>query len=194
MLLDCKDESTQERYRYRLKHAIAFFDFPIEISEFTIQNDLLITIVKFKNRNGWIYLTNGLSELDQPNSFADTRIELMCYTKKDNNNVKELLLKVAEYPFQTQEDLWVWDTIPAPLEELGMPSQYQGIILTPPPFGPDEFEFFKIDDQLCRILAIQGITETEMNYAINNGGQKIGERVMHFKAPWLDKQRRPIIF
>lgn len=191
-LLDDKDDATSKRYSERMIHILANFGVLCSLDEYEFINDTVLAVIVIKKLNKWIYITNGLSELDQPNNFGDTRLELMCYTRKKIDSIKTLLLEVAKYPFQHKEDLWVWDTIPAPMSEIGLPSQYKGIILTPPALVREEAEFFKIDEKLVRVLNIQGIYDSEMAHAIKNGGQGIGEKIFKLKSPWLDRVRQKV--
>jgi hypothetical protein len=193
-LLSKKDKVIQQRYQERMIFLMNIIGVPENIYEYPFRNDSVLAIIEFKKfLNGWFYVTNGLSEFDQPNNFADTRLELICYTKKKSESAKQLLLTIAEYPFEQQEDLWVWDTIPASLSQIGFPAEYKGVIFTPPPFFPEKFEFFKLMDKKCRVLGIQGITEAEKEYVIKNGGQEVGEKIMRLKTPWIDQKRKSVI-
>lgn len=85
-LLSKKDKVIQQRYQERMIFLMNIIGVPENIYEYPFRNDSVLAIIEFKKfLNGWFYVTNGLSEFDQPNNFADTRLELICYTKKKVN-------------------------------------------------------------------------------------------------------------
>lgn len=187
-----KDRQTQQRYRERTGHMVLFFRTPLSVREYEQPDSTVLCVVEFQRGSEYIYTSNGASERIQPGP-EHYRTEFLVYTKNRGEAPYQLLRKLAEYQNARRESFSPWDTMPAPLGEIGLPAMYQGLIFTPPHREPAAFEFFKTGRWYGQILAVYAVTGDELDFAAERGGEELGRRLLACKSPWVDWPRQSVL-
>jgi hypothetical protein len=188
-----------------IDHYIRFWKKPDSIYSSGLRQDLPpgpISVAEFSPSSqdqDWTYATIGASRhpMPYPTNWKaekpERRVELFIYSNKKNEDLSELLIKLAKYPFYNKTFLDRTHTIPG---ESGIVkgSSMTDILLLRPYFEQEEFEIIHLNEfHHVRMLWIIPIYRSERKF-IQKHKIDVFEELLHQTEPnTSDFLRPPII-
>jgi len=139
------------------------------------------------------FATNGMSAYIQFYQTKGYRTELYTSSRSNALWIIQLLAAIAKYPVLQETRLGEFDTIPVggPIDQDSSP--FTAVLIAPP--GPDEAEtlgaILDVTPEPILVHQVVAITDSELNFAIEHGGERLWERLIDLGRPLLLDEMRP---
>lgn len=144
-------------------------------------------------RQTFRFATNGMSAYIQFYQAKGYRTELYTTSRSDAPWIIQLLVAIAKYPVLQETRVGEFDTIPVsgPIDQDS--SQFTAVLIAPP--GPEETEtlgaILDVFPEPILVHQVVAITDRELSFAIEHGGEKLWKRLIDLGRPLLLDEIRP---
>jgi hypothetical protein len=147
-----------------------------------------------KERQTYRFATVGMSECVQLHCGKGHRTELYASARSSARWIVKFLTAAAEYPRLHKEAFVEFDTLPVADPTDAFP--FGGLLIAPP--GPDDDEtvgaVIGVTPEPLLVHEIIGITDRELDFGIEHGGEALWNRLRGLGCPLLLDEKRPQAF
>lgn len=157
-----------------------------------------IDIYRFRpnrDRAHWTLITGGMSDQKQfvPDGHPEhitRRTEVLFYASEPCAWMFPMLKTLAMVPFEQRTHLHWWHSVPIDFEN----SQLAHAFFLPPYFESEDFDSLTIESDDVSILWMVPITESELLYKLEHGGQALEELFSNCELdPVFDESRTSVV-
>ena len=179
-------------------HYMTYWGMPQKINRRVAYSDRIneLAILEFppkQRRHTSRLATNGMSSLVQTSETATYRTELFTCCLSNSEWIVHLLDVLARYPGDQETNLNEFDTIPTNESIDGSSSIFTTLLLAPP--GPEDTDalgaILGATPEPIIIHQVVGISESECDFAVDKGGEKLWKLLLQLDQPLLIDQSRP---
>ena len=151
------------------------------------------------DRDYWVLITGGMSDVrqyvpeDAPEHIA-LRAEIMMYAREPKVWMFNALKWLAEMPFERKTFLHWWHSVPNGEPITAEPSLLTNFFFLPPYFEAEDFDTLSLDDDPVNILWLVPITDAEVQYKLEHGGQALEDLFTEKELdPVVDERRGSLV-
>lgn len=154
-----------------------------------------IDVYQFKptaQRPYWTLITGGMSDMRQPGvpEELSPRAEIMLYASQPTGWMFNVLKGLAEMPFDDDTFLHWRHTVPNGMPMTAKPSLLTNFFFLPPYFEPQGFDRLRIEGDRVNILWMIPITDEELAFKLENGGDALEELFVENRLPQVIDETR----